>query len=96
MNLKFKQLSKTNSCLHLHRLMLLDCFENFAIRKRECHLCFASVSTNRQALIYNPRNGNKKEKAHEEGRPCRLSHSLQQNCSLEKLMRSTMRMYKLN
>ena len=75
--------------------MLLDCFENFAIRKRECHLCFASVSTNRQALIYNPRNGDKKEKAHEEGTPCRLSHSLQQNCSLEKLMRSTMRMYNL-
>ena len=88
-------LSTKNSCFHLHRLMLLDCFENFAIRKRECHLCFASVSTNRQALIYNPRNGNKKEKAHEEGRPCRLSHSLQQNCSLEKLMRSTMRMYNL-
>ena len=39
--------------------------------------------------------GAKKKKAHEEGTPCRLSHSLQQNCSLEKLMRSTMRMYNL-
>ena len=79
--------------------MLLDCFENFAIRKRECHLCFASVSTNRQVLIYNPRNGDKKEKAHEGGRPCRLSHSLQKNCSLEKLLRSAimeLRIYKLN
>ena len=42
--------------------MLLDCFENFAIRKRECHLCFASMSTNRQALVYDPKNGGKKEK----------------------------------
>ena len=43
--------------------------------------------------------GAKKKKAHEEGTPCRLSHSLQQNCSLEKLLRITimkLRMYKLN
>ena len=53
MNLKVRQfnLSMTTSCLHLHRLMLFDCFENFAIRKRECCFCFASISANRQALI---------------------------------------------
>ena len=44
----------TTSCLHLHRLMFFDCFENFAIRKRECYFCFASISANRQALINKP------------------------------------------
>ena len=33
---------------------MFDCFENFAIRKRECYFCFASISANRQALINKP------------------------------------------
>ena len=44
----------TSSCLHLHRPTLFDCFENFAIRKRECYFCFASISANRQVLINKP------------------------------------------
>ena len=44
----------TSSCLHLHRPKLFDCFENFAIRKRECYFCFASISANRQMLINKP------------------------------------------
>ena len=35
------------------------------LEKGECHLCFASMSTNRQALIYDPTNGGKKEKGPE-------------------------------
>ena len=46
----------TSSCLHLHRMILFDSFENFAIRRKECHFCFASMSANGPAFIYNPTN----------------------------------------
>ena len=78
--------------------VLFDWFEHFTIRKRERRLCFALVSTNRQALIYNPTIGGKdrqrEKKAHEGGTPHRLSHSLQRSCSLEKLLRSTITLKK--
>ena len=54
MNLNVRQFKHDNSCLHLHRLTFFDCFENFAIRKRECYFCFASISANPQALINKP------------------------------------------
>ena len=54
MNLNVRQFKHDDSCLHLHRLTFFDCFENFAIRKRECYFCFASISANRQALINKP------------------------------------------
>ena len=54
MNLNVRQFKHDNSCLHLHRLTFFDCFENFAIRKRECYFCFASISANRQVLINKP------------------------------------------
>ena len=48
--------------------------------------------------ISNPTNGGKdrkrEKKAHEGGTPHRLSHSLQQSCSLEKLLRSTITLKK--
>ena len=73
MNLNVRQFKHDNSCLHLRRLTFFDCFENFAIRKRECYFCFASMSANPQALINKPtkqisalvrkEHGNKKERS---------------------------------
>ena len=79
--------------------MLLDCFENFAIRKRDAIYVLQQWVPIGKRLFMIQQMGAKKKKAHKEGTPRRLSHSLQQNCSLEKLLRSTimeLRMYKLN
>ena len=85
----------TSSCLHLHRLILFDCFENLAIRRKECHFCFASMSANGQTLIYNPtkyvivQDWERKSK----GRARATRHAflfdrivVTDNCSLEKLL----------
>ena len=66
-NLKFRQYVYDNLlfAFEFAYTYVVRLFRKLCNYKKECHLGFASMSTNRQPLIYNPTNGGKERRTRE-------------------------------